>query len=64
MANVIGLLSTGFGVLVVACLAAIASCAVAFAGVVLWTVLTAHRPDPRQDELDRVLAQILGSPPA
>lgn len=48
------------GVLVVASLATIVAYIVVFFGVAAWTALTSHRRDPLADELDRVLAGIVG----
>ncbi|MDA8148675.1 MAG: hypothetical protein M0Z93_07855 [Actinomycetota bacterium] len=48
------------GVLVGASLATIAGYVVVFLAVAAWTVLTSSRRDPLADELDRVLADIVG----
>lgn len=48
------------GVLVVVSLATIVAYALVFLAVAAWTVLTASRRDPLADELDRVLAEIVG----
>ncbi|MDA8355751.1 MAG: hypothetical protein M0Z95_05545 [Actinomycetota bacterium] len=54
------LLRIVLGALVVASLAAIVVYVVAFVAVAAWTVLTSHWCDPLADELDRVLAEIVG----
>lgn len=48
------------GVLVAASLATIVAYVLAFLGVAAWTVLTRSRCDPLRDELDGVLAEIVG----
>jgi hypothetical protein len=48
------------GVLVVASLATIVAYVVVFLGVAAWAVLTRSRRDPLADELDSVLAEIVG----
>ena len=58
--SVIEILRIFLGVLVVASLAAIVAYALAFLGVAAWTVLTRSQRDPLRDELDRVLAEIVG----
>lgn len=57
------LLRIALEMLVVAALATIAAYAAFFVGVVAWTLLRRSRRDPLQDELDRLLAGILGPRP-
>ena len=62
MVDVAELFSSGLGAIVLVCLAAIVLCAAVFVGAAVWTVVTAHRRDPLEQELDQFLAQVLGSP--
>lgn len=48
------------GVLVVVSLATIVAYVLVFFAVAAWTVLTGSRRDPLRDDLDRVLAEIVG----
>jgi hypothetical protein len=47
--------------LVVGSLAMLVGYALAFAGIAVWTVVDARRRPTLADELDRVLAEILGA---
>ncbi len=52
------------GVLVAASLATIVAYVLVFLGVAAWAVITRPHRDPLADELDQVLAEIVGPRPA